>query len=116
MGFWGLMAAGFGAGCVTGLFGGGGGMVLVPLLGLLTALEEEAVFPASIGIILPVCLTCLALQVRQASLSLGQAAPYLLGSGLGGILAGKWGRKIPVLWLHRGLGLLILWGGYRYLC
>jgi len=113
---WGLMAAGLAAGCVTGLFGGGGGMVLVPLLGLLTTLEEEAVFPASISIILPVCLTCLTLTVRDGSFSWSMAIPYLLGSGLGGILAGKWSRKIPVLWLHRGLGVLILWGGYRYLC
>lgn len=113
---WGLMAAGFCAGCVTGLFGGGGGMVLVPLLGLLTNLEEEAVFPASISIILPVCLTCLALTVPDGPFRWTQALPYLLGSGLGGLLAGKWGPKIPVLWLHRGLGVLILWGGYRYLC
>ena len=48
----GLILAGFAAGCVTGLFGGGGGMVLVPLLSL-TALGEDSVFPSSIAVILP---------------------------------------------------------------
>lgn len=108
----GLMAAGFGAGCVTGLFGGGGGMVLVPLLSL-AALGEESVFPSSIAVILPVCITALLLSGK---IPLREALPWLPGSLLGGILAGKYGQKIPAKWLHRGLGILILWGGVRYLC
>ena len=24
--------------------------------------------------------------------------------------------QIPAKWLHRGLGIFILWGGIRYLC
>jgi Na+/H+ antiporter NhaC len=35
---------------------------------------------------------------------------------IGVLLAGIIGKKIPVLWLHRILGVLILWGGIRYLC
>lgn len=116
MRYWQLMAAGLAAGCVTGLFGGGGGMILVPLLGLLPALHQEELFPASISIILPVCVVSLALSARDAPLPWKTALPYLLGSGLGGIAAGKWGRRIPLSWLHRGLGILILWGGVRYLC
>lgn len=108
----GTAIAGLAAGTVTGLFGGGGGMVLVPLLSILSGLGQDQIFPASICIILPVCLVCLALA---GPLPWQEALPYLLGSGIGGILAGKWGQKIPVLWLHRGLGILILWGGLRYL-
>ena len=44
------------------------------------------------------------------------AVAYLFGSAAGGIAAGVWGRHIPVHWLHRSLGILILWGGLRYLC
>ena len=113
---WGLMAAGFAAGCVTGLFGGGGGMVLVPLLGLLTDLEEKTVFPASISIILPVCIVSLVLNPGEIAAAVGIALPYLLGSAAGGYLAGKTGNRIPVLWLHRVLGIFVLWGGLRYLC
>ena len=40
---------------------------------------------------------------------------WLIGSTIGGILAGQFGKHIPVKWLHRGLGILILWGGIRYL-
>lgn len=113
---WGLMAAGFAAGCVAGLFGGGGGMVLVPLLTFLSVLGEKEIFPASISIILPVCLVSLSITALHSPLPWQPALPYLLGSLLGGTAAGKWGQRIPVKWLHRSLGILILWGGFRYLC
>ena len=108
--------AGLGAGAVIGLFGAGGGMVLVPLLTGLTQLPDDEIFPSSVSIILPICLVALAVTAMTGTVDWRQALPYLFGSGAGGFLAGKWGQKIPVKWLHRGLGILILWGGYRYLC
>lgn len=112
----GASLAGLGAGIVNGLFGAGGGMVLVPLLTGLTTLEDEEIFPSSVSIILPICLVSLAFSLAGEELDWTAALPYLLGSGLGGIAAGLWGRRIPTKWLHRLLGVLILWGGIRYLC
>jgi len=112
----GMILAGAGAGAVNGLFGAGGGMVLVPLLTLLAGLEENVVFPASISIILPICVVSLATAAITDGIAWQLSIPYLLGSAFGGIAAGLWGGKIPVKWLHRGLGLMILWGGIRYLC
>ena len=112
----GMIAAGACAGLVAGLFGAGGGLVLVPLLTLLTDTAEKSVFSSSISIILPICLVCIAVTAITAGIPVRPALPYLLGSVIGGLCAGKWGLKIPARWLHRGLGLLILWGGYRYLC
>ena len=114
--FIGISIAGFAAGAVAGLFGAGGGMVLVPLLTVFTDLSEEQIFPASISIILPVCVVSLAVTAMNGPVPWLRSLPYLLGSALGGYLVGRYGRKIPVAWLHRGLGILILWGGYRYLC
>ena len=110
------LLAGACAGAVTGFFGAGGGMVLVPLLVLLTDLSEDAVFPTSLSIILPVCLVVIAVSAFQGTLPVTQALPYLAGSTIGGIVAGLWGQRIPVKWLHRLLGILILWGGVRSLC
>ena len=111
----GILIAGLCAGTVNGLFGAAGGMVLVPLLTGLTDLEEAEIFPSSISIILPICLVSLCYTAFTTGIDYNTAFPYLIGSGIGGIAAGLWGRKIPVLWLHRGLGILILWGGIRYL-
>lgn len=108
--------AGFSAGAVNGLFGAGGGMVLVPLLTWLTDLNEDQVFPASVSIILPVCLVSLSLTLQGSGAPWNDTLLYLLGSAIGGIGAGIWGRKLPTAWLHRTLGILILWGGIRYLC
>ena len=109
---WGGAAAGLAAGAVNGLFGAGGGMVLVPLLGWLTDLEEDEIFASSLSIILPICIVSLA---ASPTIAWSDALPWLPGSALGGVVAGIWGKKIPVKWLHRGLGIFVIWGGLRYL-
>ena len=111
----GAAIAGFGAGTLNGLFGAGGGMVLVPLLSFLTDMDEDRLFATSVSILLPVCAVSLIFSGDWASFSFYTALPYLLGSAIGGILAGFGGKKIPSLWLHKGLGVLVIWGGIRYL-
>lgn len=112
----GSAVAGFCAGAVAGLFAAGGGMVLIPLLSLLTDMEDREIFPSSVSIILPICLITLTVTAFSQGIAWTQAFPYLFGSAAGGFCAGKRGQNIPVAWLHRGLGILILWGGIRYLC
>ena len=104
------------AGATNGLLGAGGGMLLVPLLTLFTELEEEQVFPTSVSIILPICFVSLFVSPGYGNLPWKEAWPYLIAAIPGGILAGKLDKKIPVKWLHRALGIIILWGGVRYLC
>lgn len=111
---WGYIIAGTCAGAVTGLFGAGGGMVLVPLLLLLTNTDDDSVFPSSVAIILPICVVSILINLSR--ISFRASLPYLLGSAIGGTAAGIWGKKIPTVWLHRFLGAMILWGGIRYLC
>ena len=109
----GMVLAGACAGAVNGLLGAGGGMLLVPMLSAFTSLREDEIFPSSVAIIAPICVVSLLLT---RDVAWAASFPFLLGSALGGFFAGLWGKKIPTLWLHRGLGLLILWGGLRYLC
>ena len=87
----------------------------IPLLTMLAGLNPEEVFPASVSIILPVCLVSLLSTALTGTIAWREALVWLPGSAAGGILAGFFGKRIPVKWLHRGLGLLILWGGIRYL-
>lgn len=91
-------------------------MLLVPLLTLLTDTKEEEIFFTSVSIIFPICLISIAFSICSLGLPPAQSFPYLIGGALGGFLAGCTGKRIPVHWLHKGFGLLILWGGIRYLC
>ena len=111
----GMILAGTAAGAVGGLFGAGGGMVLVPLLDHMTNLKNQ-VFAASVSIILPICLVSLATTTWATPLPIQQAWPYLIGSSIGGFAAGLIGKRIPTTWLHRLFGILIIWGGIRNLC
>ena len=112
----GMIVAGSCAGAISGLFGAGGGMVLVPLLSLLTSLDDDNIFSSSIAVILPICVVSVIATSVTGSIPWIAALPYLAGSAGGGLAAGLWGQKIPAKWLHRGLGILIIWGGLRYLC
>lgn len=111
-----MIIAGVAAGLINGLLGAGGGMVLVPLLTMLKCTEENDVFPTSVSIIFPICLVSLAMDPGFHRLPFSDAWPYLLGGIGGGVCAGFADQKIPVKWLHRALGILILVGGIRYLC
>ena len=104
------------AGAVNGLLGAGGGMILIPLLTGFTDLKEEKIFPSSVCIIAPICIISILTGRNQHTLTIKEVLPYLFGSFAGGILSGTLGKRIPIKLLHRMLGVLILWGGIRYLC
>ena len=110
-----IALTGIGAGAVNGLFGAGGGMVLVPLLTAFTTIKEDQIFPASVSIILPICGVSLITTASQTGIPIKLAWPFLLGSIPGGILAAFLSKRIRVKWLHKILGIMILWGGIRYL-
>ena len=111
----GAAVAGLLAGVVNGIFGGAGGMVLIPALRLWSDVREDALFPMSVSVMLPVCLLSLGISAAAAPLPWGDAWPYLAGSVIGGVLVGLLGKRIPTVWLHRIFGVMILWGGIRYL-
>ena len=109
------MIAGLAAGSVTGILGSGGGLVLVPLLTFLCKEDNETVFPSSLGIMLPICVCSLLLQSRFASIPFRDAIPYLLGGAIGGVFSALFAKRIPVAWLHKLFGFILLWSGFRCL-
>ena len=111
-----MCLAGTSAGLANSLLGAGGGMFLIPMLSHCNVLNKEELFPASVATMLPVCLSTVILDAAKRQFLPDQASLYLLGSCLGGILCARWGKRIPVKWLHRGLGLLVLAGGVHNLC
>lgn len=105
--------SGAAAGAANGLFGAGGGMILVPLLTRWAGLEDKKAFATSISIIAPLCLVSIGVYCFQESLDVWAALPYLIGGFFGGLIGGKLFRKVPAKFLHRLLGLIIIYGGVR---
>ena len=105
--------SGAAAGSANGLFGAGGGMILVPLLTRWAGLEDKKAFATSIAIIAPMCLTSILLYWYQGQLDLASALPYLVGGLFGGLLGGTLFRRMSPQLLHKLLGIFILYGGIR---
>ena len=109
---WRSAVSGAAAGAANGLFGGGGGSVLVPLLTRFCGLEQRQAFSTSLAVIL---LLSAAVYLFRGGLDLLAALPYLIGGTVGGWLGGRWFRGVRVVWLRRAFGLLLLYGGARCL-
>ena len=107
--------AGGAAGLVNGFFGGGGGMVLVPLLAGWCGLGQRRAFATSVAVILPLCALSAAIYLFRGSVELAPALPYLAGGLIGGFLGGRVFQRLNMTWLRRGFALLILYGGARAL-
>lgn len=107
------MIAGGLAGLLNGLFGAGGGLILVPLLAGWINMEEKKAFATSVAIILPLSLVSYTLFCVQGGNVWKEALPYLLGGAIGGVLSSKLFKKISAMWLHRIFGLLILYGAVK---
>ena len=101
------------AGLANGLFGAGGGLFLVPLLTAWAKLPPKKAFATSVAVILPLSLISAGIYFFNGAIDLTAAWPFLVGGAFGGLLSGKIFKKIPVLWLRRAFGLLILYGGVR---
>ena len=106
--------AGAAAGLLNGFFGGGGGMVLVPLLISYCKLPHKKALATSVAIILPLCILSASIYFYHGNLNVVAALPYLFGGLVGGLIGGKLFHRIPVRWLRKIFGLFLLYGAWRF--
>lgn len=110
---WRLYAAGSAAGLANGLFGGGGGMVVIPLLSGL--LPPGKLYPTSVALILPVCILSAGVYLFSGEVALSAALPYLAGGLVGGLVGGRLYGRVPLPWLRRLFAAFLFYAGVRYL-
>lgn len=101
------------AGVANGLFGSGGGLVLVPLFIKWSKLEEKRAFATSVAVIVPLSLVSFLVFLWRGNLDFSATVPYLVGGAVGGILSGCLFSKISATLLHRLFGALLIYGGLR---
>lgn len=107
--------AGGAGGLINGLFGGGGGMVLLPLLTKWSGLDPRCAFATCVAAILPMCGVSAGIYLWQVRPSAELVLPCLAGGVLGGLAGGLSFRRVPVRLLKVLFGLFLLYGGVRYL-
>ena len=112
---WKSRLAGGAAGLANGLFGGGGGMVFIPLMSHSPALKGQRLFATCVAVIFPVCAVSSAVYFLNGNLSLSAAFPYLLGGLAGGFLGGRLYGRISTVWLRRLFALFLFYAGVKYL-
>ena len=103
-----LGAIGTAAGVFSGLFGVGGGIVIVPLLILWLGYEEREATGTSLAAIVLIAAVAVGVQALYGNVR----ADYGIAIGVpavGGVLAGTWlQQRIPTRWITLGFAALLV--------
>ena len=108
------LAGGAGVGAVNGLFGGGGGMIAVPVLEGAGFSTLRAHAPA-IAVILPACIVSGIVYFLGGFAPLNVLLPVAIGVALGGALGAKLLPVLPERFVNLLFGVLMLAAGARML-
>ncbi|WP_081627924.1 sulfite exporter TauE/SafE family protein [Caldisalinibacter kiritimatiensis] len=103
-----LAAIGLTTGIVNGLFGSGGGTIIVPALIFIIGLEEHKAHATAISIILPLTLVSTIIYFRRGILRLDIALPVILGGVIGGFVGAKILNRIPNNILRKIFGIFMI--------
>lgn len=97
-------------GAANSLFGGGGGMIAVPLLQK-TGLTEKVAHATAILLILPICLLSFLIYAFNGYATARVLIPTAIGVSFGGFLGAKLLGKLPVKAVNLTFALLQLFAG-----
>lgn len=100
-------------GAVNGLFGGGGGMVVVPLLKNMLGFDEKSAHATAILVIAPVCAASAIAYIIGGHFSAEVAIPAAIGSVGGGLLGAFALNKFPVALVNAVFIAVMLAAGIR---
>lgn len=100
-------------GAVNGFFGGGGGMIAVPLLE--RSLPSARAHATAIAVMLPVTAASGIVYALSVPLSMGILLPAAIGTAAGGWAGAKLLGKLPMRLTELLFGVLMLAAGLRML-
>lgn len=101
------------AGFATGVFGGGGGMIVVPILTGLYGLEPVKAHATAIATIFPLCLVSVIFYLTQGGWQWKSGLVVTAGVVVGGIVGALLMKKIPAKLLQPIFYILMIVGGVK---
>lgn len=108
-----LVLIGLFAGLINGLFGAGGGLLVVPSLIYIVDLEEHKAHGTAITIILPLCIISTFIYFNNNLIDLSTAALVAIGSTFGGYIGARTLRHVPNNILRKSFSILIIYISLR---
>lgn len=103
------VALGVVAGTAAGLFGIGGGIILIPAMVFLFGLTEHQAQGTTLAILVPPIGILAAIKYyMEGNVKIGMAVFICLGFLFGGLIGAHFAHKIPDLILKRLFGVLML--------
>ncbi len=101
------ISIGFATGILNGLFGAGGGSVLVPLMEKFLDVEEHKAHATAIPVILIMSIVSSFLYLRRGFFDFRLWLFVSIGGLAGGFVGAKLLKKVPKKWLKIGFGAVI---------
>ena len=108
-----ILIIGFVTGLVNGLFGSGGGTIVVPAMIFLLGIEDHKAHATAIGIILPLTVVSIYIYFRHGILDLRPALLITLGGVLGSFIGAKLLNRIPYNILRKIFGVFMIIAAIR---
>jgi uncharacterized membrane protein YfcA len=103
------------AGVINGLFGGGGGMIIVPTLCVLLKRQPAKAHATAILIILPLSVLSSLFYVGFGSFNLSVGLPVGIGVVFGGVIGAFLLNKLSSKWLIILFSLVMMGAGVKML-
>lgn len=108
-----LLAIGLITGFVNGVFGSGGGTIIVPALIFLIGVEDHKSHATAISIILPLSIISTIVYVSHGVLNINIAIFVALGGILGGFIGAKLLNRVPSAILRKVFGVFMIIAAIR---
>ncbi len=110
-----LLAVGFSAGIISGLFGVGGGLVIVPLLIAILHFDQKVAVGTSLGALLPpTTIGAVINDYNQGLLSVPVAALVAVGLLIGALVGARITIRLPTPTIKRLYGAFLVIVGLRF--
>lgn len=107
------LAVGLLVGVLSGLFGIGGGVVLVPAMALLLGVDQHVAQGVSLVVIVPTAIVGAVTHYRHGNVE-PRLALFLGLTAVVGAIAGAWASSaLDAYLLRKAFGLLVLYTAYR---
>lgn len=107
------IASGFLVGAANGLFGGGGGMIAVPLLSDNLGYGAKEAHATAILVIAPLCLISAIIYSINGFFDSSVVIPSAIGNIVGGLIGAELLDKLPAIWVKVAFVAVMLAAGIR---